>query len=528
MQRFGRFALIVLEIFLLSGLILATRCANYRDVFVAGNAYYTDADCYARMTRARMCLAQPGLVVRHHDFENFPQGITPHTTAPFDYVIVALSLLLAPFTMHALDLAGAVVSPLLALAGGWFLWGWARQMKFRHRWPMLVLFAISPMLVHGTELGRPDHQSLLILLLLVALCGEWSLVAEPSRGWGVVAGCAWGLALWVSLYEPLILFALTVIVSCLFPGASSSRLFSRSRRAGWLCFLLLLALALLIERRLPSIAGLALDPLARNWTRRIGELQPVPLFNAIWFSWTGYLLVALPLLVWWQRIPIMADPLQRRRFALFFGSLGVTFLLTMAQARWGYFFVTVFAIALPVLLAPVRSRGVVWVVFLLSLWPVARAWDDALWPNEARTAQWAIERAERINLHELALTMKSSRREPFLAPWWLSPSLAYWSEQPAVAGSSHEGMDGIVETVRFYATDDYREAHRILESRQVSFVVACDADRTAENCAQILGHPIGEHALCYVLDRAPAQSPGFLVLAAQNPAGKLFRTANNR
>ena len=172
MQRIGRFALIVFEITLLSALILATRCANYQDVFVAGNVYFVDADCYARMTRAQMVREKPGLIIRHHAFENFPQGTPPHTTAPLDYLIVALSLFLNPFTAHALDLAGAFVSPLLALLGGWFLWWWS--VKFRYRWVMLILYAISPILVHGTELGRPDHQSLLILLVAIAICAEWS------------------------------------------------------------------------------------------------------------------------------------------------------------------------------------------------------------------------------------------------------------------------------------------------------------------------------------------------------------------
>jgi hypothetical protein len=54
--------------------ILATRCANYQDVFVAGNVYFVDADCYARMTRAQMVREKPGLIIRHHAFENFPQG----------------------------------------------------------------------------------------------------------------------------------------------------------------------------------------------------------------------------------------------------------------------------------------------------------------------------------------------------------------------------------------------------------------------------------------------------------------------
>ena len=126
------------------------------------------------MTRAQMVREKPGLIIRHHAFENFPQGTIPHTTTPLDYLIVALALFLNPFTAHALDLAGAFVSPLLALLGAWFLWWWSRRMKFRYRWVTLILYAISPILVHGTELGRPDHQSLLILLIAIAICAEWS------------------------------------------------------------------------------------------------------------------------------------------------------------------------------------------------------------------------------------------------------------------------------------------------------------------------------------------------------------------
>src|SRR5213075_2996071 len=168
-RRAAQRARIVLEIAILSALILAARCANYQDVFVAGNVYFTDADCYARMTRVRMCEKNPGLIVRHHNFENFPQGTTPHTTAPLDYLILALALLFKPFTTQPLEVAGAFVSPLLALAAAWFLWWWSRQMKFRYGWVMLILFAISPILVHGTELGRPDHQSLLMLLVTIAI-----------------------------------------------------------------------------------------------------------------------------------------------------------------------------------------------------------------------------------------------------------------------------------------------------------------------------------------------------------------------
>src|SRR5690348_15262344 len=147
------------------------------------------------MTRVRICAAHPGTIIRHHDFENFPRGTTPHTTAPLDYLILGLAVALKPFTVQSIDFAGALVSPILALIGAWFLWWWSRRMKFRCRWTMLILYGISPILVHGTELGRPDHQSLVMLLVTVGVCAEWILFSERSRAWSLVSGVAWGLAL---------------------------------------------------------------------------------------------------------------------------------------------------------------------------------------------------------------------------------------------------------------------------------------------------------------------------------------------
>lgn len=493
---------------------------------MAGDIYFTDADCYARMTRVRLCAEEPGRIVRYHNFENFPVGTTPHTTAPFDYIILALSLLLKPFSVHALDLAGALVSPLLGVATACFLWWWTRLAGFRYRWPALILFAASPILVHGTELGRPDHQSLLMLLLTVAICAEWVLARAPSRTWGIVSGSAWALALWVSLYEPLILFVLAL--GLLLVPARKFHLFAKPRVAGWICFLILLLFAFAVERRLPSFASLAADPFVRNWSRQIGELQPVLLLDGIWFRWTGYLLALIPIILWTQRRRLFAEGESRRASVLLSGLLGAAFLLTLWQARWGYFFVSLLVISLPVLLAAFPSRALVWIAFVLSLLPVARDWDECFWPNDHELARRSEGRSEMTNLRELAAEMRSSSVRPFLAPWWISPAITYWSGQPAVAGSSHESISGIVDSARFYATDDIQKAREILENRQVGFVIAYDAERLGATSGQILGQSVGEHAVCYRLDRAPSTSPVFLVLVIQNPAGKLFRVANNR
>jgi hypothetical protein len=541
-QRVARICLATIEIIILSVLILVTRCANYQDVFVAGNIYFVDADCYARMTRVQMCHAKLGLVVRHHEFENFPQGTTPHTTAPLDYLILGLSLLLKPFTAHAIDLAGALVSPLFALVGGWFLWWWSRQMKFRYRLVMLIFYAISPILVHGTELGRPDHQSLAMLLVMIAICAEWSnagaadqpsprgyglantAAATSRRRWSVVSGVAWALAIWVSAYEPLVLF---LIVTATIFLANRQALFGRDRRASWIFFAAIIVAALLIERRIPSVAILQSNAVFKNWASTIGELAHVPLANPIWLRWCGYFLLVAPFLIW-MRIKTQRDGAPGGRALPVYVLLIATYLLTFCQARWGYFFVLIFALALPTLLAPINSRAAVWIAFVLSLFPLLRDWDETLWPNETQLASRVERRNESVQIRDLAFMLQSSDVRPFLAPWWLSPSIVYWSGQPGVAGSSHESLNGIEDSARFFLAEDLQKAREILQTHGVAWVFAYDSERVAQNSAAILDRGLPPHSLCRVLYRTPGQAPPFLIFSAQNAACKLYRVAIER
>jgi hypothetical protein len=525
-QRTGQLALIVFEITLLSILILATRCANYQDVFVVGNVYFADADCYARMTRAQMVSEKPGLVIRHHAFENFPDGTTPHTTTPLDYLIVALSLFLNPFTVHALDVAGAFVSPLLALLGGWFLWWWSRRMEFRYRWVMLILYAISPMLVHGTELGRPDHQSLLIVLVAIAVCAGWSsqTSANGASAWWLTSAAAWALAIWVSVYEPLVLFLIMMATAFLL---NCRAVFARDHRMGWILFGAIIAIAFAIERRVPSPAMLQSIDYLRNWGSTIGELAHVSPTNPVWFTWCGFLLLVAPILIWMSiRTPRNGAPGQSA--VPIYVLLVATYLLTIWQARWGYFFVLMFALAIPALIEPIRSGGAVWIAFALSLFPILQAWDEQLWPNEAQWTERMQRRIESVQIRDLSLSLRSPETHAFLAPWWLSPSIAYWSGQPGVAGSSHESFNGIEESARFFLSEELQKPRDILGRRHVSWVFAYDFGRVAQNSAAILNEPLPREPLCRALDRTPSKAPRFLIFSAQTPACKLFEVAVGR
>ena len=490
------------EIIFISALILVTRCANYGDVFFGGQINFIDADCYSRMTRARICFEHPGAIVRRHDFENFPKGTSPHTTAPFDYLIVLLATALIPLSRNALDLAGAIVSPLLSMALGIFICWWTQKMRLQFRWGFLILYGVSPMLAHGFALGRPDHQSLLITLIAVALCAEWTFTQQATRGWGIVSGASWALSLWVSLYEPIILLA--IVVAC-----SARTMMKRERRTGWIVFAAVLAIAFDIERRIPVWPSREFGGALRNWSATVGELAHVSLASTIWFDWCGCLLLLAPILLW---------PKWNRSTPLFLIALLITsFALTIWEARWSYFFVMIFAMLVPQILSVLRKPLVAATVFIVALFPIAQAWDRAFADEElARRAESKIEQLE---LHVISSQIDGA----FIAPWWFSPALSYWSRQPGVGGSSHESIEGIVETATFFGTPIAEKAMQIIGRDNVNCVISYDADRMAQNSGQILGVATPRNAFCYLLDRRHGEAPTFLRLIAQTGHFKLFR-----
>ena len=195
----------LLSLLVLVALLVLTFCArshNRNDIFHAdGRVYFYEGDCYSRMTRAQM-VDNGQWVIRHHEFENYPQGTDPHTTAPLDWLIVGLKKVLSPILAlffpksvlrgQELDLAGALISPIFGVVTAAWLWWWAGRLWLPCRWIMVLFFALSPILVDGTILGRPDHQSLLILLIAVAVGAELALAdfglpAHLARRWAVAA-----------------------------------------------------------------------------------------------------------------------------------------------------------------------------------------------------------------------------------------------------------------------------------------------------------------------------------------------------
>ncbi len=528
-----RFAFII-SLLILCASAFVVRCWDVRDIFIDGRIFFVDPDCYSRMTRAQLVDEGHGLFQRHHDFENYPTGVTPHTTAPLDWVIVVLKRTLGlgfqlsqsgrQSVLHEqmLDVAGAVVSPLLgALLCGWLVCAFARMKNVPRSaaWAVGIFAAVSPIVVHGTLLGRPDHQSLLLVLLGVALVAELQLCAEFTRRWGLVAGIAWAVACWVSFYEPLIVLAVVLVF---WLCVDRARFSSQECRAGWIAFGTILVLTTLLEGWRIALPDAAMRAYFVRWTSRIGELHHMSFANVL--SWLGWLFVLVPVAMGW----ILIREFRARssvnatgtRFARPVGLL-LTLLLVLAslaawQLRWGYFLALAFALTLPWVFLVLRRVWIAWPVFIIALWPVADDWDRHLFPDDETLEKLAIQRREVSELRDVAEHMRGPERAGFLAPWWISPQLAYWSGQPGVAGSSHESLAGIVDAARFFFATTPAEAAEILRRRDVRAVVTDIPANVLPVSAQILGREESGEVLGAVLGADEPKAPPFLVEPPEN------------
>ena len=493
-------------------LFLAAVTWNRAQVFVPKSdgemlVVFADGDCHSRMQRAAMVVEKPGKIVRTHDFENHPQGTVPHTTAPMDYLIAALGMFVRPF-----DVAGAWISPLLGLLALFFLFFWSRVLDLHPRWPIVLLFAVSPALTHAFALGRPDHQSLLVASTILALAANLAFIRTSSAGWAYASGAAWGMSLWVSWFEPLILLLTQELARVIALRRAAYP------KAWWNALLLAAGIALAawalegFRNPWPSEEIRALFP---RWAALLGELQGAT--PEAMFTWTGWLLVPSPLLLAWNYYK-SRDPLALIVLLL----LVVVTALTGWQVRWNPWQAAVFCLALPWILAPLGKTWLIWSVFLVSLWPVAWAWDARLFPAPAERARQQERILEAALLEQVGDFLETQPRGGVLAPWWISPALARASGHPMVGGTSHQSLPGSADTARFFMSDDDGIAAAQLHLRKVRYVVTDDPERIIATSSQLLGVPAPEDALIVRLDRG-RDIPDFLQPVFANQFFRVYK-----
>jgi len=361
-----------------------------------------DPDCYMHLQRALRLMTgdlQPeGIDPRI----NAPFGFAIHWTALFDGLLVAMAwplTLLGLPPREALYLGGAGLSPLLLIAAlGLLAAGLRRRLEGPAFLLLVVLFFTQPQLFAAFLIGRTDHHSLVLGLMLVQLAWLYALSEGRARhgGWAVPLALATGMAaglqlcttiealpiilmvslalaagwLWLArdLLRPLLLYwvgalaAVTVWLACTRGAAALTPYYDRVSIVH-VAVLLSGVVGLLIIRflsaRLPRWAALAaggiaalilvamsyprfflgpwpdIDPAVAYWHRQIGELQP--LLPDSPENLAAFLTQFAPALF---ALPLMARGLRHgdagERLAMLVSLCGLVIFgaLSLAQMRW--------------------------------------------------------------------------------------------------------------------------------------------------------------------------------------------------
>jgi hypothetical protein len=328
----------------------------------------------------------------------------------------------------------------------------------------------------------------------------------------LTSGVSWGVAFWVSLYEPVILLIAVILLWLI---CAPRRLLARERLPGLIAFATVCAIAWGFEGWRLRAPESDMFLYLRNWNRTIGELKHLDLARPLLYQWLGWGCIASPILL------ALAMRHYRRAFPLLVLLL-VALALTCWQLRWGYFLALIFAMTLPWQLAVLRRPWLAWMFFIGSLWPMFKEWDRRLFPDEATQSQLTQQRIECVLRRAVAEAMRAPDTRPFLAPWWISPALAYWSEQPGIAGSSHESLRGIVDSARFYLASSPEDAVPVLRAREVKWVIATEAANINKNSAALLDTPAPKSPMATLLVQQPHSVAPFLRPVFANDFFKLF------
>ena len=372
---------------------------------------------------------------------------------------------------------------------------------------------MSPILLHGFAVGRPDHQSLVLLLTGSGILAETVLWTKRGLWTSVWWGLSWGCALWVSWFEPLVLLVLVLIVGFWFGAANAWRGHGCPR----LAWLRLFSTPSLLEglpelglggMRAPIFSVGDTDRRAAVLSTRSLQRSPglagCPCFFR--FPWHGWYGSAAKSSAW----------------------LWLTLLLSMGALTGGTpagdtFLHLSGALAMPSVLAIIRQRWLGYSLFVVSLWPVASFWRENCFPKGRQRAGTCENLRESQQLREAAEAIKDLEGDGVLAPWWLTPQFVYWSGQIRRRGNFPR-ESGRNSRLRLSSLLRRMTRKQVGPSRRGTrtFVVVCDADRLLDNSYTVLGrkgqfyqptrsHPLPDPVPCPQLPAPCFQNPSFKV-----------------
>lgn len=169
-----------------------------------------DPDAYMRLVRAGELVKTGDWFNQTIERDNAPEGLEMHWSRPVDILLISLAAPAAPFLgwEDSLFLAGVALSPLLLIPALLFLDRLARKFfDFEGRLLAMLFFLCQPGILNYFVAGRPDHHSL-ILLMVVAVWtwGAFALQTQPPRWQFALLGWLCALGHWISI-EFLVAYA---------------------------------------------------------------------------------------------------------------------------------------------------------------------------------------------------------------------------------------------------------------------------------------------------------------------------------
>jgi hypothetical protein len=424
-----------------------------------------EGDCYSQLARVQRILHGQGLIQNHFAVENWPQGLTPSTTAPFDYVILALYVPLTLFTSYPLDWAGALVSPALWL-GLVLFWVFFRSREFNRIGRLLFVIGAStlPAFIWATACGRPRHQSLIMALMAIGLTAEyerWHVEMSPKRAWNIFAGIIWGFACWTSLFEPALVITLLVVFNFVVRRKESP--------AFLISFGAVMLVALILEGPHIYIPPAEFYEPLQRWLTGIAEVRGLTSYEFISQMLTLSFVTLVPLVAW----RLLKQAGDHRVDLLMILLTVLLAVLAFVQKRWIYYanLTELFLIVRYCQIAPLR-----WTRLLVMAFILTGIFYDNIYQIEGRHS--APPNQPSAEMAKIADSIDGTGG--IMGPWWLSPGLLYFSGQPIVSGTSHCGISGIVDSAKFFSATSWLEAEKILQLRHVRWVVVYD-DPTVYN-----------------------------------------------
>lgn len=223
---------------------------------MTGNVFegeLVDSDCYMHLHRVQSLFASGDWFDPTIRGVLPPEGHVQHWTRQYDLILLTGALVLKPFFGFegALYWWGVWISPVLHLFLFASLMWIGEAVVDKEWWPLCAVTCLVALTaVYATfQVGRPDHQALLLVYFAVSLGALIRIARNPDRvKWGLLAGVVGAAGLWVGVQALIFVVFAIVAVGLLWLGYGTKYL-RVAMVLAWALFLSILA-ALLVERGL--------------------------------------------------------------------------------------------------------------------------------------------------------------------------------------------------------------------------------------------------------------------------------------